>query len=269
MYRKITHTDQYLNFQSHHPLHQKLGVVRTLLDRAEAVIKNEDDQNAEITHIENALSKCGYPKWSLKTVKRKMKEKGKAKKKNKETQHSTEKKIVSLPYIKGTTEQLIKVFKKYNTTVAVTPGTTLRRELVHPKDKIDRMKTTGCVYRIPCKNCEQTYIGETGRSLQERIGEHRDEVQKESNVPYTRSARKTSVSQLHKSAVTDHAVQNNHIIDWENTKPIVKENNLKKRQIKEAISIRKSGNTMNRDQGAHSLSNVYNWVLMNSSEVQQ
>ena len=38
VYRKSTHTDQYLNFKLHHPLHQKLGVFRTLLDRCNKIV---------------------------------------------------------------------------------------------------------------------------------------------------------------------------------------------------------------------------------------
>ena len=40
VYRKPTHTDHYLQFDSHHPLIHKLGVFRTLSHRAEQVISD-------------------------------------------------------------------------------------------------------------------------------------------------------------------------------------------------------------------------------------
>ena len=50
-------------------------------------------------------------------------------------------------------------------------GTTLRSQLLRPKDAVDPAKQDGVVYRIHCE-CGKVYIGETGRPMQDRIEEH-------------------------------------------------------------------------------------------------
>ena len=60
VYWKKTHTKQYLAFDLHHPLYQKLGVLRTLLDRCENVV-TEEEKITEKETISEALKVCGYP----------------------------------------------------------------------------------------------------------------------------------------------------------------------------------------------------------------
>ena len=66
VYKKKTHADQYLNFASHHPKHQKLGVVRTLMNRCETITSEEGEKNKEEEHLRRALRVGGYPFWALK-----------------------------------------------------------------------------------------------------------------------------------------------------------------------------------------------------------
>ena len=75
VYRKPTHTDQYLNYESHHPLHQKMGVIRTLFDRKNNIVTEEDDKREEEKKVREALETCGYPKWTFEKVKNQMKQK--------------------------------------------------------------------------------------------------------------------------------------------------------------------------------------------------
>ncbi|XP_072044968.1 uncharacterized protein [Amphiura filiformis] len=75
VYRKKTHTDQYLNFDSQHPLHQKIGVVRTLLDRMHTIVTEDKDKEEEESRIKKAVYSCGYPKWAFDKAKNRWKRK--------------------------------------------------------------------------------------------------------------------------------------------------------------------------------------------------
>jgi hypothetical protein len=262
IYRKSTHTDQYLNWKSHHPLHHKLGVIRTLYDRNNNIVTESEDREQEEKKIEEALKKCGYPEWAFKLVKKQIaekKEKDKVKNRDKKTEKS--KGMVVIPYVKGLSEALDRVYRKYGIQSAMKPHMTLRKLLVHPKDKYELKDNSGVVYRIPCRGCDQAYIGETARKLGYRVEEHRKDVESKEDVRYTRSQRKVSEKEYNKSAITDHTTQENHVIDWNNIKIVAKESELRTRQIKEAIWIRKEKSPMNRDEGAYKLSHTYDTLL--------
>jgi hypothetical protein len=263
VYRKPTHTDHYLQFDSHHPVHHKLGVIRTLLDHSEAVVTEAEDRVKEEAHIGKALANCGYPRWAFRKVKKQRAQKAQSEQTQLGQRKEKEKNkgMVILPYVQGVTEPLSRVFNKYNISCAMRPHTTLRRLLVHPKDKVDKQKQCGVVYEVPCKNCDKSYIGETGRQLGQRVKEHREEVEKETSGVQTRTRRKESSSLLHKSAITDHAAANNHVIDWDKTEVRARVDNEFIRGVKEAIVIRKTRNIMNRDEGRYRLSHVYDNLL--------
>ena len=52
--RKATHTDQYLFFDSHHPLIHKLGVIRTPFHRADNIPSTEEAKQEEQSHLKSA-----------------------------------------------------------------------------------------------------------------------------------------------------------------------------------------------------------------------
>ena len=98
-----------------------------------------------------------------------------------------------------------------------------------PKDTTEALRKTGVIYNIKCRDCNQEYIGETGRTLGTRIDEHR----------------KTA-----SSAVNEHMSTTGHRIEWNKVKVIDSEPNEHRRKTKEAIHIRQRRPAMNRDTGA-------------------
>ena len=62
VYRKPTHTDQYLKFTSHHLARAKKSVIISLFNRAKNTISNPSDQEKEENHLTAVLQANGYPK---------------------------------------------------------------------------------------------------------------------------------------------------------------------------------------------------------------
>ena len=258
VYRKKTHTNQYLAFDSHHPLHQKMGVIRTLMNRCEEIVTEEEDKEEERGTIMKALEDCGYPRWTVKNVKDDMKKKVQKKGTNKQENDVKSKGMVVLPYVSGLSEKLARIFKKRGIVTAMKPQSTLKSFLVHPKDKTDPKEG---VYTIDCKGCDKKYVGETKRKLKVRVKEHQTETEKVSKaVVYTRDRKRQSQSEMWGSALTDHSVKENHVINWESARIVEKERDDLARGIKEAIYIRKLPN-LNRDEGRYHLSHLYDNLL--------
>ena len=65
VYRKPTHTDQYIQWDSKHFITAKNSVYNTLAHRAKVVSSNPEDLAKEIEHLRKALKACQFSNWVL------------------------------------------------------------------------------------------------------------------------------------------------------------------------------------------------------------
>ena len=61
VFRKQTHTDRYLHFNSHHPTSAKRAAVRSLFDRARNITLRKEDLRKEEEHLTTTFRQNGYP----------------------------------------------------------------------------------------------------------------------------------------------------------------------------------------------------------------
>ena len=118
-------------------------------------------------------------------------------------------------------QQFAKIINNYNGAVKVVPYYKTGRKLLSyfsAKIKNHFNDTSVGVYKLPCKDCELAYIGETGKSLKIRIKQHESNCRNYSNP----------------SAVVNHH-ELGHSIDFANSYVIYLESHMTKRKI--AVSL--------------------------------
>ena len=137
-------------------------------------------------------------------------------------------------YFKGLSEQLRRCLQEQGIRAVFKSESTLRSHLVRPNDAVEPTKQDGVVYRIPCE-CDEVYIGETGRPMQDRIKEHERDIR---------------LACTQTSAVSEHANNTGHSPLWSKVKFIDRDPYWYTRRVKEAIHIRLHPKNINRDSGS-------------------
>ena len=98
-------------------------------------------------------------------------------KRRNKTTHSTNSKkkpYIVVPYMKGLSESCKNICRRHGIEMHFKGANTIRQLLVHPKDKDNILKKSGVIYRYKCcrVDCEDEYIGESGRTFAEIFREH-------------------------------------------------------------------------------------------------
>ena len=110
VYRKPTHMDQYLQWDSHHTISSKYSVVGTLHHRGRTIYSNNQLLQQEEDHLAKALSNCNYPIWPLNRVKIKMNNPAQKRRNKTSTtqQNNIPKPYITVSYYKGLSESVKK-----------------------------------------------------------------------------------------------------------------------------------------------------------------
>ena len=203
-------------------------MIRTLFTRARCLSSTAVEHSTEVNHFVAALRKNGYSK--------KMIDKFAMVHQPRQRCEDEEKRVVvTLPYIRGTSETLQRIFARANIEVVFRTHSTLRQQLGHPKDSVCHLQRPNVVYSVPCQDCEAPNVGQTGRQLATRMDEHWRAVANCDTVA---------------SAIAEHAWSSDHRIDWDAAEVLETEVNLHRRLVLESWHIHKQNCPLNRERGA-------------------
>ena len=142
--------------------------------------------------------------------------------------------IMCMPYMKGFSEKIKKTCQAMNAAtkmkVVFRPHRTMRQMLMKVKNPVPAEKKKGVIYEIPCQDCTQVYVGETGRTLKKCMAEHKQAVKRFDE----------------KNGFAVHVFKHDHRIACDEATITTSETSYRRR-VKEAINIKNRKETMNLD----------------------
>jgi hypothetical protein len=242
-YQKPTNSGRYINYLSHHTAKIKINFILGLKTRIKK-ISHPSFVQKNLLKLEKILINNSYPPFLLKKLLFNCVPNTNMNIADNPTE-PTKPIYVKLPHIDNLTPKLKNVFKNSNFLFALYNLKTINHVFSKLKDPIPIPLSSNVIYKIPCLNCPSCYIGQTKQLLKNRISQHKSD----SKLP-----NKTC-------ALAHHVRDNKHIMDFNNTTILDREDILQKRLFLEMVHINKNENSMNFRSDINNLSIIYTFLL--------
>lgn len=234
IYRKPTHTNRLIPYNSHTPIQHKLAAFNSMIHRLINLPLSIDSYTKERNIIYQIAIQNGYQPNKIDTLIEKHSQKLRQMNISTLNREPTQSRKVPITFAPSITNKIQSIFNKHNLQVLYNSTNKLSTLLGSTKDKTPTEDKSG-IYSIKCSDCNDIYIGQTRRKISDRFKEHIR------NIKYNKPDR---------SSVAEHSLTHNHNIEKCNLKLLKNINNYSKLDAYESLLIIKnSNNTMNSDFG--------------------
>jgi hypothetical protein len=169
IYRKSTYSDLVIPASSNHPHSQKMAAFNTMIHRLHQVPLSRENFEIELNTIRYIAQTNGYNPNILDRI---------LKKYNKKQNKEIKDKPIYIPFNFTGKDcyKIQKIFVSHGYQLAFKTTNNLEALLKESKltsttNDDDKFQKSG-VYKLKCNDCDSFYIGQTGRSFQDRYKEH-------------------------------------------------------------------------------------------------
>jgi len=159
---------------------------------------------------------------------------------------NNERKILVFPYVNPLTKFITSNIDNTKALIGYRCLNKLNQFIKVHKDIDPPQFRNNLIYKISCKNCDATYVGQTKRQFRTRVSEHRNNIKQD---------------QSKRSVITEHIINYNHTFDWENTKILDYEPRFYKRIVSEMIHIKEQKISLNLNSDTELLDDTYFDIL--------